>query len=128
MSNIVDLIFFPHFLVMVIAVVIISIGLIVVAFHKPEQWFLLHRIFMGLGLFVAIIGFILLIIPSIFILHAIFGLIILIFLTFSVIGGFFATKKKEQNIRNGHIWMGRILYILILVTIILGILTFLGYL
>lgn len=126
--TIIDLLLFPHFIVMLIAAICISIGLITVVIHKPEQWFLLHKVFIGIGLLVIFVGLIVLAVLRLGLLHAIFGLITLILLLLSAIGGFIATKKKDQKVRKGHIWMGRAIYLLMLLTIIFGILTFLVFL
>jgi len=126
--SLVDLFLFPHFIVMLSSLAFISIGLMTVAFHEPEQWFFLHKLFIGIGLLVAIIGLIVLLMLNLFILHALFGLTVIILLVLSATGGYIASEKKDQTLRKGHIWIGRGLYVLALVTVILGILTFLGFL
>jgi hypothetical protein len=92
---------------MLIFLAFISIGLMTVAFHKPEKWFFLLKLFIGIGLIVAIIGLIVLLMLNLLILHAIFGLTILILLVLSATGGYIASERKEQTLRKGQIWIGR---------------------
>jgi hypothetical protein len=101
----------------------LTVALLAVAFHKPEQWFLVHRLFVGIALVFAIIGIILLWSLHLMLIHAILALIGLVILGFSVIGGFMAKQKKDPKLRNGHIWFGRILYIYFLVVILIGLFT-----
>jgi len=103
----------------------LSIALIAVATHKPQQWVLIHKVFVVIALIFGIIGLILLGGLSLMLVHAILGLIGLILLAFSALGGLFATKKQDPKLRNGHIWFGRVLYIYYLIVILIGIITFL---
>jgi hypothetical protein len=124
--SIIDLFTFPHFYFMLSTLLLISIGIYFVLAHNPENWFFLHKLFMGLGLIVAIVGLIVVGALRLTIIHAILGLITVILLTLSIIGGLYATKKQEKKLRTGHIWFGRLVYLVALIVIIIGILTLLG--
>jgi len=123
--SLIDLLTFPHFLMMLGLLISLSIALIAVATHKPQQWFLIHKVFIVIALIFGIIGLILLGALHLILVHAILGLIGLILLAFSALGGLFATKKQDPKIRNVHIWFGRVLYIYYLIVILIGIITFL---
>lgn len=122
--SIVDLFQFPHFILIIIGMCLISISLIMVAFHKPKKWFPLHTIFAATGILLIIIGIAMLGGLTLVILHGILGLISIIILVYSIIAGLVAYKLKNKNIRSAHIWVGRIIYILALVALILGIISF----
>ncbi len=123
--SLIDLFTSPHFLMMLGLLVSLSIALIAVAFHKPKQWFLIHKIFIVIALIFGVIGLILLGGLKFMLLHSILGLIGLILLAFSALGGLFATKRQEPKLRKVHIWFGRVLYIYFLIVILIGIATFL---
>jgi len=124
--TIVGLFSFPHFYIMLSTLVLISIGIYFVLTHKPENWFFLHKLFMGLGLIIAIVGLIILGALRLTIIHAILGLITVILLAFSIIGGWYANKENDKKLRTGHIWFGRLVYLLAVIVVIIGIITFLG--
>ncbi|TXT59482.1 MAG: membrane protein of unknown function [Promethearchaeota archaeon] len=123
--SIIDLFAFPHFWMMIGLISSLTVALLTVAFHKPQQWFLVHRVFVGIALVFGIIGVIILFRLHLTLLHAILGLIGLILLVLSATGGFIAKKKTDPQLRSGHIWFGRVLYIYFLIVIIIGIFTFL---
>jgi hypothetical protein len=120
-----NLIMFPHFFVMLIAVIFFSISITMVALHKPKNWLLLHKFFASLGLLTGIIGIILLGGLVLELLHGILGLIAIIFFIGTIVIGLIAIKKKDRKVRTTHIWLSRIIYILSLFLIVLGIMTFL---
>ncbi|MFX0026827.1 MAG: hypothetical protein ACFE8M_10460 [Candidatus Hermodarchaeota archaeon] len=122
--SIVDLFQFPHFILILIGICLISISLIMVAFHKPKKWFPLHTILAATGILLIIIGIVMLGGLTLVILHGILGLISIIILVYSIIAGFVAYKLKNKSIRSAHIWVGRIIYIVALVALIVGIITF----
>lgn len=120
----VDLLQFPHFIVMILGVIHLSIAMLLVVFHRPNKWFTLHVIFAATGIELIIIGLLILNALILNIPHGIFGLIIVVLLIGELIGGFFAVKTKDKNIRKAHIWLSRIVYILALFAIILGLISF----
>jgi len=122
--SIVDLFQFPHFILILIGICLISISLIIVAFHKPKKWFPLHTIFAATGILLIIIGIAILTGLTLGIPHGILGLISIIILVYSIIAGLVAYKMKNKTIRSAHIWVGRIIYIIALVALILGIISF----
>ena len=119
----VDLLGFPHFWVMLIGIVLLTISVILVITHKPEKWFLLHKLFAVAGIVLALIGIIALSGLNLSILHGIFGLIIFIWLTGEIVGGYIASKKKDKTMRKVHLQLGRLVFILALVALLFGILT-----
>ncbi|MFX0011467.1 MAG: hypothetical protein ACFE9R_14235 [Candidatus Hermodarchaeota archaeon] len=121
----VNLILFPHFIVMLIAVIFFSISISAVAFHKPKNWLIIHQTFASLGLLTGILGLILLGGLNLGILHGILGLIVIISFIAIVSIGLIAIKKKNRNVRKFHIWLSRIIYVLSLLLVVLGIITFL---
>ncbi|NVM45434.1 MAG: hypothetical protein HWN79_11010 [Candidatus Lokiarchaeota archaeon] len=124
---IVDLILFPHFVVMLIAIILFSVSISMVALHKPKNWLLLHKFFASLGLLTGIIALILLGGLVLEILHGILGLVSIISFTAIIVIGLVAIYKKDKNVRKIHIWLSRIIYILSLFLIVLGIVTFLFF-
>jgi len=124
---IINLVMFPHFLVMLFAVISFSVSISMVALHKPKNWLLLHKFFASLGLLTGIIGLILLGGLVLEILHGILGLVTIIFFAVIIVMGLVAIYKKDKNVRTIHIWLSRIIYILTLVLVVLGIMTFLFF-
>jgi len=122
--SIIALFQFPHFILILIGICLISISLILVAFHKPKKWFPLHTIFAATGILLTIIGVAILSGLTLVIPHGILGLISIIILVYSIVAGLVAYKMKKKNIRLTHIWVGRIIYIVTLVALILGIISF----
>lgn len=120
----IDLLQFPHFIVMLIGVIHLSIAILLVAFHKPKKWFTLHVIFAITGMELIIIGLLILNALVLDIPHGILGLIVVIVLIGELIGGLIAVKTKDKNIRKAHIWISRMIYILVLIAVILGIIYF----
>ena len=70
-----------------------------------------------------LIGLFVLIRLNLFILHAVIGLIVIIWLVGEIIGGIVAYKKKDAKMRNIHIWLGRIVFFIALLVVTFGILT-----
>lgn len=126
--SVVDLFTFPHFYFMLSTLVLISIGVYFVLTHKPENWFFLHKLFMGLGLIVAILGLITVGALMLSIIHLILGLITIILLALTIMGGWYANKKGDMKLRSGHIWFGRIVYLVTFIVIIIGSLSVVGIL
>lgn len=120
----VDLLQFPHFIVMLAGFIHLSIAMLLVAFHKPKKWYSLHIIFATTGVELIVIGLLILSGLILDIPHGIIGLVVAIILISELIGGYIAVKTKEKRIRLAHIWFGRVIYIIILVVIILGIINF----
>ncbi|GAH99290.1 unnamed protein product [marine sediment metagenome] len=121
------LILFPHFVVMLLAVISFSVSISMVVLHKPKNWLLLHKFFASLGLFTSIIGLILLRDLVLGILHGILGLVSIILFAVVIVIGLVAIYKKGKNVIKIHIWLSRIIYILTLFLIVLGIMTFLFF-
>ena len=123
---IVDLITSLHFYVMLIAIVFFTASILMIAFHKPKSWLLLHKVFSSLGLLTGIIGLIILGGLVLEIVHGLVGLIIMIMFAVIILIGLLAIQKKNKNVRAIHLWLSRIIYILSLVLIVLGIMTLLA--
>jgi len=119
-----NLLSLPHFWIMLIGIVLLTIAIVVVVIHKPKQWFLFHKLFALGGIILALIGLLVLSGLNLILIHAIFGLIVFIWLIAEIFGGYIAFKKKDKNMRKMHIWMGRIVFLLALVVLIFGILIF----
>lgn len=123
--DIIGLLTFPFFYLMVSVLVLLLIGIMFVLTHKPENWFFLHKLFMGLGLITGLIGIIILGVLNFSLLYLIFGVITVILLLFSIMGGFIANKQQDKKLRSFHIWFGRIMYIIATILLIIGIITYL---
>ncbi|MFX1233722.1 MAG: hypothetical protein ACFFBY_04095 [Promethearchaeota archaeon] len=122
--SIVDLFLFPHFIFILIGIILLSLSLFFVNFHKPKKWFLLHWITAIGGTILAIIGIILLGTLILTIPHGIVGLLAIIFLVYAVVVGIVARNLKNKNLRKAHIWTSRVIYVFSLIALILGILSF----
>ena len=119
-----DLFQFPHFVVMLIGVIHLTISILLVILHKPKNWYKLHPIFATTGVEFVIIGLLILSGLILGIPHGIIGLIASIILIGELIVGYIAIKTKEKKIRMTHIWVSRVIYIVIVVALILGILNY----
>ena len=122
---VISLITFPHFIIMLLAIIFFTGSITMVIAHKPKNWFLLHKFFASVGVLTAIIGVISLGGLVLEILHGILGLIITIIFIGVIFLGLFAIKKKEKKVRSAHILISRITYIISLFLVILGIITLL---
>ena len=49
MMGLTELLQLPHFPVMLLAVIFLTLSLVIVILHKPKQWFRLHVIFAATG-------------------------------------------------------------------------------
>ena len=116
-----ELLQFPHFYVMIIAVIFLTISIILVTIHKPKNWFKIHIFCSTTGTLFTIVGVILLMGLNLTIFHGVLGLIALIFLVGEIIAGFIARKKKDKTIRSLHLWVSRLVYIIVLIATVLGI-------
>jgi len=116
-----DLLQFPHFIIMLIGFIHLTIAIILVIIHRPKKWYSLHVIFATSGIELIVIGILILSELTLDIPHAILGLIVIIVLVGELVGGVVARKLKDRKIRLAHIWISRIIYIITLVVIILGI-------
>jgi len=123
--DIIGLLTFPFFYLMVSVLILLLIGIMFVLTHKPENWFFFHKLFMGLGLITGLIGIIILGVLSFSLLYLIFALITIILLLFSIMGGFIANKQQDKKLRSFHIWFGRIMYFVAIILLIIGIITYL---
>ena len=119
-----DILTFPHFWVMLIGIALLALSIIVVSIHKPEKWFLLHKTFAVAGIILTLIGLLVLSGLNLILIHAIFGLIVIIWLIGEIFGGYFASKKQDKNMRKMHIMAGRIVFIIAIIVLIFGILAF----
>lgn len=119
-----DILALPHFWVMLIGIVILVLSIIVVTIHKPEKWFLLHKTLAVAGIILTLIGLLVLSGLNLILIHAIFGLIVIIWLIAEIIGGFIASKKQDKNMRKMHIMAGRIILIIAIIVLIFGIIVF----
>ena len=124
---VIALITFPHFIIMLLAIIFFTGSILMVITHKPKNWFLLHKFLASVGILTAIAGVISLGGLVLEILHGILGLIITIAFIIVIIVGIFAIKKKERKIRSAHILISRIIYITSLFLVILGIITLLFF-
>jgi hypothetical protein len=123
--SIVDMFQFPHFILILIGIILLSLSLFFVNFHKPKKWFLLHAISAIAGIILSIIGIVLLSALILTIPHGIVGLLAIIFLVYAVVVGIIARNLKNKNLRLAHIWTSRFIYVFALIALILGILSFL---
>ena len=119
-----DILTFPHFWVMLIGIALLALSIIVVTIHKPEKWFLLHKTFAVAGIILTLIGLLALSGLNLILIHAIFGLVVIIWLIGEIIGGYFASKKQDKNMRKMHIMAGRIVLLIAIIVLIIGILVF----
>lgn len=121
----IDLLQFPHFIVMLIGIIHMTISILLVILHKPKNWSILHKIFALTGVEFAVIGLLILSGLILDIPHGILGLIVAIILLVELIVGYVAVKMKKRKVRLTHIWIGRIIFIAVLVAFFLGIIYFL---
>ncbi|MFW9867402.1 MAG: hypothetical protein ACFFEN_15005 [Candidatus Thorarchaeota archaeon] len=116
-----DILQLPHFYVMLIAIIFLTISIVLVTIHKPKKWYHLHVIFATIGVILTIIGVLLLKSLILIIVHGILGLLLISLLVVGLIGGIIARKLKKKNIRSLHLWLNRIIYIIVLIADIFGI-------
>ena len=119
-----DILTFPHFWIMLIGIALLALAIIVVTIHKPEKWLLFHKMFAVAGIILTLIGFLVLIELNFILIHAIFGLIVIIWLFGELFGGYIASKKQDKTMRKVHIWLGRIVFLCALLLLIFGIIAF----
>ena len=120
--SIANILTLPHFWIMLIGIALLALSIIVVTIHKPEKWFLLHKTFAVAGIILTLIGLLVLSGLNLILIHAIFGLIVIIWLIGEIFGGYFASKKQDKNLRKMHIMAGRIVLIIAIIVLIFGIL------
>ena len=123
--DIIGLLTFPFFYLMLSVLILLLIGIMFVLTHKPENWFFFHKLFMTLGLMVGLLGVIILGLIDLTLLYLILAVITIILLLLSIMGGFIANKKQDKKLRSFHIWFGRIMYIIATILLIIGIITYL---
>ncbi|TFG02980.1 MAG: hypothetical protein EU540_00530 [Promethearchaeota archaeon] len=119
-----DILTFPHFWVMLIGIALLALSIIVVTIHKPEKWFLLHKTFAMAGIILTLIGLLVLMGLNFILIHAIFGLVVIVWLIGEILGGYVASKKQDKNMRKMHILAGRIVFLIAIIVLIFGILAF----
>ena len=122
--SIAALLTFPHFWVMLIGIALLALSIIVVTIHKPEKWFLFHKMFAITGIILTLIGFLVLSGLNLILIHAVFGVVVIIWLIGEIFGGYIASKKQDKSMRKMHIMAGRIVFLIALVVLIFGILAF----
>ena len=120
-----ELLQLPHFPVMITAIIFLTIALIFIIFHKPKIWFSLHVIFASSGIILTITGLYLLDSLILILNHAIIGLITFLILVGTSLIGTIAYRIKNKNVRLMHLWISRVIYIISIVTVVLGISFFL---
>ena len=118
--NIINL---PHFWIIIVGIVFLTLSTIIVTIHKPEKWFFLHKIFAITGILLTIIGIFILTGLYNALIHQILGIIAIIWLIGEIIGGFVAYKKKIPQMRKIHILTGRLALLMVIFVMIMGILT-----
>ncbi|MFW9822978.1 MAG: hypothetical protein ACFFE4_08595 [Candidatus Thorarchaeota archaeon] len=123
--GIAELIQLPHFPVMLSAIILLTLALIFIIIHKPKKWFSLHVIFASAGIILAVIGLFILDALLLFLTHAFIGLIVFIILVGTILIGTVAYRMKRKKVRNLHIWISRIIYVISIVAVVLGISFFL---
>ena len=114
-----------HFPIMISALIFLGISIVLIIIHKPKMWFRLHIVTSAVGVTLALIGVLTLNALILVIPHGIIGLIILILLFVELVVGFLARKTKDKKIRLLHLWASRTIYIIALITAILGLIYFL---
>ena len=122
--SLLDLITFPHFILILIGLIFITIAITMVLIHKPSKWLILHKYFAALGVVLVFIGVIILTGLILNITHGILGLISVILFPVALVTGWIAIQKKKKEIRTTHIWLSRIVYFISFIALILGILYF----
>jgi len=111
-----------HFWIILIGAILLSIGVILVAIHKPKAWFFLHRLFSIGGIILVILGIFLLTgLYTNVLIHRILGIIAIIWLIGEVIGGVVAYTKKNPQMRKIHVLSGRLALIMVIFVIIIGL-------
>lgn len=120
-----DLLGLVHFPIMVSALIFLGISIVLIIIHKPKMWFRLHILTSAIGAILAIIGVLTLNALILAIPHGVIGIIILILFNIELVVGFLARKTKDKRIRLLHIWASRTIYIIALITAILGLVYFL---
>ena len=116
-----DLLGLVHFPIMVSALIFLGISIVFIIIHKPKMWFRLHILTSAIGVILAIIGVLTLNALLLEIPHGVIGLVILILLNIELVVGYVARKQKDKRIRLLHIWASRTIYIIALITGILGL-------
>ena len=116
-----ELLQLPHFPVMITAIIFLTIAILFIIIHKPKIWFSLHVIFASSGIILAIVGLYLLDSLILILNHATIGLITFLILLGTTLIGTIAYRIKKKNIRLIHIWISRVIYIISIVTVVLGI-------
>jgi hypothetical protein len=111
-------------MILFLAVIILTLAIAMVIFHKPKKWLLLHKILAIIGVTLSLIGVITLGGLVLAIIHGILGIIVLIILIGDLFGGWIAIKLKDRRMRLVHIWASRIVYVVTLVVLVLGVLNF----
>ncbi|MFX1503323.1 MAG: hypothetical protein ACFFDH_20340, partial [Promethearchaeota archaeon] len=87
-------------------------------------WRTLHFIFAATGVELILIGLLMISALILNIAHGIIGLIVVIILISELIAGYVAVKATNKRIRYAHIWVSRVLYMVMLILILLGIFYF----
>jgi hypothetical protein len=111
--------YFTHMLLAILGLVLAGSGVMLTYVKKPKSWFLLHKMFTGIGTMLFLLAVVLI---TLFLtdLHPIVGFIgFLIGLGTLGTGIVFIYKKKKQ-LRLIHIWIGRISGGLLFIAIITG--------
>ncbi|MBD3190630.1 MAG: hypothetical protein GF308_08295 [Candidatus Heimdallarchaeota archaeon] len=121
-----------HAALMIISFLLLIAGWIVAHFYRSQRWwYRTHRLLSLIGSIFGVLGLIMGIImvslttkAHFRVAHSILGLITIIFLVFQPISGILLSKirfkRKERKI--AHRWIGRILYLLMVASIVLGFL------
>lgn len=112
---------FPHFILIFIGLIMMMVGIIFIYLHKPKTWFLLHKIFTGGGVGLAILGILILPLLSLNLVHSIIGLIGAIGMVICILTGYIFKQKKKKSIRMSHIWQGRIYFLVMLIAAFIGL-------
>jgi hypothetical protein len=117
-----NIIVLPHFWIILIGVILLSLGVLFVTIHKPKGWFFLHRLFSLGGIILVILGIFLLTgLYTNVLIHRILGIIAIIWLIGEVIGGLVAYMKKNPQMRKIHVLSGRLALIMVIFVIIIGL-------
>ena len=91
------LVTFPHFIIMLLAIIFFTGSITMVIMHKPKNWFLLHKFLASVGVLTAIIGVISLGGLVLEILHGILGLIITTIFIIVILWAYLQLKRKKKK-------------------------------
>lgn len=112
-----------HSLVVVIGFLLLLLGALVGKYRKPKQWFKAHKAVGMVGGLLSIVG--LLYMTSVGLawnIHSYLGILTSAIIVIIIVLGFVTVraKKPDPQMRSIHLWLGRIMLLLMLITLLAG--------